>query len=276
MSVIESVIYGFISGITELIPVSSQAHQIILRYMFGADSRNFLQEFLVHIGVLLSILFSCRDFISHLRREKQTSTLSRRNKRQKPDSLLFFDLRLLKTAAITLTFCTIILFLIFRIEGMLLSVAGLLILNAVILLLAAHSQYGNRDARTMSALDGFIMGILGCLSIFPGISRVGIISSYTTLRGAEFKNSMNWVVILSIPAITLLCLFDIIGVIGVGIGHISFTSLIGYLLSGLSAFLGGYIAVSILFVILTYYSFSYFAYYSIGVSLFSFILYLIT
>ena len=276
MSVIESIIYGFISGLTEFIPVSSQAHQIILRYMFGAESRNFLQEFLVHIGILLSVFVSCREFISRLRREMQTSSLTRRIKRQKTDSLLLYDLRLLKTAAISLTFCSIILLFIFRIKGRILTVIGLLILNAVILLLASHSQYGNRDSRTMSALDGVIMGVLGCLSVFPGISRIGIISSYTTLRGADYRNSMNWVIILSIPAIILLCLFDIIGIISIGIGNITFTSLIGYFFAGLSAFLGGYIAVSILFVILTYYSFSYFAYYSLGVSLFAFILYLIT
>lgn len=276
MSIIESIIYGLISGLTEFIPVSSRAHQIILRYIFGANSRNFLQEFLVHIGILLSILVSCREYISRLRREVHTLTLPRGSKKLKSDSSLFYDLKLLKTAAIALTFCSIVILFIFKTEGRILSVAGLLILNAVILLLAAHSQYGNRDARTMSALDGVVMGILGCLSVFPGISRIGIISSYTTLRGVDYRNSINWVVVLSIPAIILLCLFDIIGVIGVGIGNLSFISFIGYFLSGVSAFLGGYIAVSVLFAILTYYSFSYFAYYSLGVSLFSFILYLIT
>ena len=56
MSLIESIIYGLLSGIAEFFPISSQAHQTLLRYIFGVATRNSLQEFLVHIGLLFSII----------------------------------------------------------------------------------------------------------------------------------------------------------------------------------------------------------------------------
>ena len=275
MSIVASIIYGFVSGLTEILPVSSRAHQILLRYMFGVESRNFLQEFLVHIGVLLAILIAYREYLMHIRRERHnTPLLYKKNRRS--DSIFFYDLRLLKTAAFALCFGSTLLFIVTKIEYKLLSVAGLLILNAFILLLATHSRHGNKDARSMSALDGIIIGILGCLSIFPGISRIGIISSYTTLRGVEYKHFTNWAVFLSIPAIVLFCVFDIIGIVSVGVVVDSVAAFVGYILSGIAAFGGGYFSISILLVILNHFGFSHFAYYSIGLSLFSFILYLIT
>ena len=39
MSFFNSIFYGFISGITEILPVSSQAHQALMRYLFGVDTR---------------------------------------------------------------------------------------------------------------------------------------------------------------------------------------------------------------------------------------------
>ena len=273
MSVIESIIYGLISGIAEFFPVSSQAHQILLRYMFGAESRNFLQEFLVHIGVLLAILLAYRDLLSQMRREQKN--LQYRKKR-KSDSVLYYDIRLLKTTTIPLLILICLFSVLLKRQNGLLSTAAFLVVNAIILLLAAHSQHGNRDARTMSGLDGIVFGILGSLSVFPGISRIGIVSCYSTLRGADSKNTMNWAILLSIPAIVLYCVFDLVGVFRVGIDIVSFTALVGYVLSGIAAFCGGYFSISVLLTLLNHIGFSHFAYYSFGVSLFSFILYLIT
>lgn len=272
MSVVENIIYGLISGITEFFPVSSRAHQTLLQFMFGVESRNYLQEFLVHIGILISALFVYRDYIKQLSREQKS--LQFRNRR-KTGFVLYYDLKLLKTATVSLLICLCFFLIFLKNQGGLLSVSAFLIINAIILLFAAHSQHGNRDARTMSGLDGFVMGVLGSLSVFPGISRVGIISTYTTLRGADSKNTTNWIVLLSIPAILLYCVFDIVGIVSVGLGVISFTTFIGFLLSGVAAFCGGYISVSFLLILLTHIGFSHFAYYSFGVSLFSFILYLI-
>ena len=102
MSIFESILYGFISGIAEFLPVSSRGHQAILRYMFGLDSRNFLQEFLVHIGILIAIIFACWDMLKRLQRENRALRVSARRKKAKFNSDEYYNLRLLKTATFTL------------------------------------------------------------------------------------------------------------------------------------------------------------------------------
>ena len=272
----ENIIYGFISGITEFLPVSSRAHQTLLRYILGMDSRNFLQEFLVHIGLLLSIIIGCREFLLRLRREQRALSARRYKKNRSLDPKSYYDIRLLKTAAFPLIIGLCLSFLTIKSNDNLMSIIAFLLLNGVLLLIADHAQHGNRDSRTMTGLDGIIMGILGSLSVFPGISRTGIISAYATLRGADFDNVTNWAFVLGIPAIVFLICFDIVGLITIGAGIISFSVLIGYILAGISAFCGGYIAISALKAILNYAGFSQFAYYSFGTAFLTFIIYLIT
>ena len=276
MSFLKSIFYGFVSGLTEILPVSAKAHQALLRYMFGVQTRVPILDLLVHIGVLLSIIFSCRDLISRLSREQRLMAVSHRKRLRALDNRNYYEWRLLKTATIPLFIGSALYFVTASFESNLLRLILFLVLNAAVLLIADHTSRGNRDARTMSGMDGIVMGVLGALSVLPGISRTGMISAYTVIRGADYEYSVSWAVVLGIPAMILLIIFDIVSLIAIGAGAISFAIIVGYMLSGCFAFLGSYIGISLLKMLLHQSGFSKFAYYSIGMALFSFVLYLLT
>ncbi len=276
MSLIESLFYGFISGITEFFPISSQAHQTLLRYIFGVSTRNSLQELLVHIGLLLALLYACRDLLLRLRREQNSISMHRQRRNRTSDAKSRYDLRLIKTATFPLLIGLLLCVVVGKGKENLLTVMVFLLLNAMILLFAEHIQHGNRDSRTMTGLDGIVMGILGALSSFPGISRTGIISAYATARGADNQNAINWALLLGIPAIIFAACYDVVLIFAVGVGALSFPVIIGCILSGIGAFAGGYLAISMLVSILNHTGYSPFVYYSFGAALFSFVLYLIT
>ena len=275
MSVLENILYGLVSGITEFLPVSSGAHQVLMRYLFGADSRVPVQELLVHIGVLLAIFVGCKDVLFRLRIEQRALQNSRR-RRHNSDSRSYFDLRLLKTACVPLLLGLLLNIITFRKENNMGMLIAFSLLNALILLLADHTSRGNRDSRTMSGLDGIVMGIVGALSAFPGMSRTGMISAYTVARGAEGENVANWAVLLGIPAMAFAICFDLVLLVVMGFVGMTFVMFLGYILCGVMAFVGAYLGISLLKIILNQSGFSGFAYYGIGMALFSFILYLIT
>lgn len=276
MSIMRSIMYGFISGLAEFLPISAPAHQAVMRLMFGMNTRNSFQELLVHIGFLFSIIVGCREVLVRLRREQANYSASRRRKIRTKDAKSFYDLRLLKTASIPLFVGLFLTFATDKMGNNLLIIMGFLLLNAVIILLSDHTSHGNRDSRTMTALDGIVMGLLGILSVFPGISRTGVISAYATARGADSQNACNWAFLLGIPAIVFSACFNVIGIVTYGFGVTSVAAFIGYLLSGAAAFCGGYIGIAIFRTVLSHSGFTRFAYYSIGAALFTFILYLIT
>lgn len=276
MSIIESILYGFVSGLSAFLPVSSHAHQSLMCYLFGISTRNSLQEILVHIGLMFSIFVGCREIIFRLRREQKLMSATRRRRMRAVDAKSYYDLRLLKTATFPLLIGLLLYITTQKLENNLVAIMGFLLVNAFALLVAEHSRHGNRDARTMTGLDGIVMGILGALSVFPGVSRTAMIASYATVRGADSENVSNWAILLGIPAIAFAICFDVFRIVTVGVGGFSFSAFIGCLLSGAAAFTGGYVGISLLKAVLANSGFSKFAYYSIGAALFSFIIYLIT
>lgn len=276
MSILECIIYGLISGVSEFLPVSTLAHQNLLRYLFGVDTRNSLQELMVHMGIILSVFVGARDMISRLRDEQKSISSTRRRKNRSMKTITYYDLRLLKTASVPLLIGMLLYIVTSGYESKLLTIVLYSLLSAFILLIAEHLSRGNRDARTMTGLDGIVMGIAGALSTIPGISRMGMISAYARSRGADSKHVANWATLLALPALLFLICFDFFGIVTIGVGTITFGAVIGYLLSGIAGFCGGYIGISIIKMVLSESGFSGFAYYSIGTALFSFILYLIT
>ena len=57
ISWIESVIYGFIAGLTEILPVSSHAHQNIMQSLFGLTDGLAFLRFSVSVGAFVAFLF---------------------------------------------------------------------------------------------------------------------------------------------------------------------------------------------------------------------------
>jgi undecaprenyl-diphosphatase len=127
----------------------------------------------------------------------------------------------------------------------------------------------------MSGLDAIAIGIVGATSVLPGISRTGMISAYAVARGADRQNAANWSILLGIPALLFLIGIDVFGIVAASVGIVSFPVFAGYFLAGAAAFCGGYIGISFLQIVLNYFGFSGFAYYSFGTAFFTFVIYLI-
>ena len=276
MSVIENILYGLVSGLTEFLPVSGSGHQALLHHLFGVNTRVSLQDLLVHIGILLSAIVVCRDNIARLRWEQSTATTVRRNKSRRMDTQSHYELRLLRSAIVPMLMAMIIFKLLNRAEYSLSSSMWLFIVNGVILLIAEHMRQGNRDAKTMTGFDGILIGVATAASSLPGLSGTGMTLSYTTARGTDIQKSTNWVILLVIPAMVFAIFGDIFYIFGNGFGSVSFLMILGCLLAGISAFCGGFIGISILRLMVTNTSIFQFSYYSFGLALLSFMLYLFT
>ncbi len=275
MQLLRNLIYGFISGITEFLPVSSNAHQGLLRYIFGISTRDSTQNLMVHIGVLFAVIIGYRETLTRLRREQTNLSAGRRRSRSL-DIKATYDLRLIKSASIPQFVVLILSFVTWRWEGSLIAIMAFFFINALVLFLADHTPQGNKDARSMTGLDGILIGIVGALSAFPGVSRTGMITSYATLRGADRQHSASWAIVLAIPAMAFGIILDLYGIFGIGLGSLTFAGFVGCLISGIAAFAGGYLGISMLQMIVRHSGFSGFAYYSLGASFLSFIFYLIT
>ena len=128
----------------------------------------------------------------------------------------------------------------------------------------------------MSVLDAIVFGLSGALAVFPGMSRIGTSVSYAKMRGANKQQALNWALVLSIPALLILCVFDIVDIIAINGITTNFSVILGYFTAGFGAFMGTYLCVFFIKALLNRSGATFFAYYSWGLSLLVFALYLVS
>ena len=271
---LESILFGLVSGFAEFLPVSSNAHKTIFLFLFGVDSEHAFLSLFVHIGVLLGLVLSSRTLLKHLYREMHLKKIPKRRRRRQPDLLAMADLSLIKTAAVPMLIGFVIYFFVSQWYGRLEWIALFLLLNGIVLHIPAHLPKGNKDSRSMSALDGTLIGFSAVMSMLPGVSRVGIISSVSLARGADMQQAYKWSLLLSLPAIAAWIGLDFYSIITVGLTGVDFTFVVKCLLSGAAACFGACAAMTSMKFLAVRTGFSNFSYYSWGAALFAFILYL--
>ena len=96
-----------------------------------------------------------------------------------------------------------------------------------------------------------------------------------SMRGADRGYTIQFALLLSIPALIVMLIYDVIAIFS-GIEAISFLTVLIYLLSMVAAYFGGKLAISTVRSLAVRNGFAGFAYYCWGMALICIILYLTT
>lgn len=276
MNWLEGFVYGLVSGITELLPVSSQAHRQMLLQLFGVDGSAPISDLIVHISMAIALYFASRRYIARLLRERRA--IQRRKRRGgNLDVRSAYDLRLFRGSVFPLVLIMLILLILTRNWSWnMLMLAGFSVLNGILLYAADRMPQGNKDSRHVSMFDSVVFGLFGALSAFSGISRVGASQAYASMRGVDRQQSLNWALLLSFPALLLMCIFDVVCIVSGGSARGSVSVIIGYFTAGIGAFIAMYMSAVFLHKTVNRMQAAPFAYYSWGIALFALVLYLIS
>ena len=275
ITMIQSILYGLVCGFAEFLPVSSQAHRNILNCLFGVDQEEPLMVMFLHIGALLALIISSMSLLQRLQREMEIKRLARRRSRRQPDELALLDMSIVKTACTVLLIGFVFYFEAAVLHGNLPMVAIFLVVNGLILHVPLYLPKGNKDARTMSRLDAVLLGLGSALAMLPGVSRVGVSTSVGISRGATPQNAYKWALLISIPALVVHIVLDLVGVVSAGLGQLDFSFILQCIMCGCAAYIGAIGAISLMKMIVYRSGIENFSYYCWGAALFTFILYMI-
>ena len=271
----ESLIYAFVAGVTEFLPVSSHAHRSILRHLFAVDTNTTVLDFLIHFAILLSVIFFCQSQLALMKRTRKLLSIPARKRAREPGTEATAKYKLVRAAILPVLIFTAFFQIAHRVADSLNIMAICLLVNGLVIYITGLVRTGNKAASQMSRVDGTLIGFISGLGIIPGFSRVGLGLSISHIRGASGAHAIDWVLLLSIPALIGLCITDLIVMFTVGAGTFTFLLLLKYLVSAFAAYAGAYLSMILLRHLAAKVGITWFAFYCWGAALFSFILFMI-
>ena len=271
MNWLQCILYGLFLGFGEFIPVPNGAQMHILQQIFGSSVNDPLRELLVHIFSLAAFFLAWRNPLDVIRRDSRMAQRGTRIYNQIYRGSA--DSQFVRTAAIPMLISMIVIMFLY--EGSKIWTMIILLINGIILYLPERMLQGNKTAKSMSPLDGVLIGLCSALSVIPGMSRVGLGVSVGMMRGADRKHTLNWAYLLSVPALLLLIGGDLFVLIFASQTVTLSTGFGGYLLLSIFSFAGAYLSVFLVRNFIIHRGLHAFAYYSWGAAMFYFILYLL-
>ena len=170
---LESFLYGLFSGLADILPVSAEAHRILVLKCFGIQSSTELMKLFAHLGVFGAMYFSCRKQIVRIHRARRLARVPKRRRRRPLDTRSLMDFSLLRTMLIPVILGFLLNRYVEPLKEKLIWIAVLLFLNGIILYIPQFFPTSNRDSRMLSRVEGLLVGLGGALGILPGVSAVG-------------------------------------------------------------------------------------------------------
>ena len=274
MSWLETILYGLISGITEILPVSSSAHRILILNLNGETSEPALLRLLIHLGILGGLYYSCQSHITRMSRAARLARIPKRRRKRPLDTRSLTDLSILKTMLVPVILGLLFYNNVSPLYSKLSYVAGFSLLNALILYLPKYLPGANKDSTNLTGAEGLLMGLGGALAMLPGVSCVGSVASIGTARGVEKNYVLDLALLINIPLTLGFIVFDVIALASQGVSGLSFSAVLTYIFAAAAAFGGIYLGIKLLRTLVKNRSIDIFAYYSLGFALFTFILFL--
>jgi undecaprenyl-diphosphatase len=202
MTALQAIILAIVQGVTELFPISSLAHAVIVPALLGwknvdENSDSFLPFLVVmHLGTALALIaYFWRTWLDFA-----TAILFRRGPKAEGERRIFWRVVVATIPAVIIGF-----FLekeLKRAFGAPVLAAGFLIANGV-MLFAAERLKGRQDRplTRLRWLDAVVIGLWQCLAFIPGFSRSGATMVGGYLAGLDHEDAARFSFLTATPII---------------------------------------------------------------------------
>jgi len=268
----QSILYGLVSGLTEVFPVSSQAHRFLMQKLFGVTGEPGLMRLLIDLGILAALYYACQNHIIRIIRARRLARVPKRRRKRPLDTRSLMDFSMLRTMLIPVILVICFYGKIRTFQVGMIWIAAALLVNGFILYIPQFFPSGNRDSRNSSRVHALLTGLGGAASFVPGISGIGTATSVGSLCGIDRVYCLNMTLLMNMAVYIGMILFDVIGIVTNGIDSVGFSGLITYFLTAVAAFGSATGAIKVMRYFASEIGYTLFAYYCWGVALFTFIM----
>ena len=275
LSWFKSLLFGLFSGLLDILPVSAEAHSKLLLKFFGVKAASDVMNLLIHLAILIALYYSSQNHLIRMNRARALARIPKRKRKRPLDVRSMMDWSLLKTMIVPALLGVYCRKYTAAIQSNLMLIALFLFLNGVILYTPQFFPTSNRDSRTLSRVEGLLMGFGGAVSAIPGISAIGASTAIGSLCGVDRLYGLNMALMMNMAISAGLALLDILAIASNGFGTLSFMILFRYIVSAAAAFGGTMLGIRLMRHLAAEHGYSLFGVYCWGLALFTFILNLI-
>lgn len=269
---LQSILYGLFSGLTNILPVSAQAHKVLLLKFYGIKDSGEVLDLLIHLAVFAALYYSSQAQLIRMNRARALARVPKKKRKRPLDTRSMMDWSLYKTMLVPAVLGLLLYRYTESIRLNLLLISGFLFLNGVLLYIPQFFPTSNRDSRTLSRVEGLLMGMGGMVSMLPGVSAMGASTSIASLCGVERSFGLNMALMMNMVLMLGMAIYDVIAIAANGIGALSLMIVLRYVLTAAAAFLGTMLGIKLMRTLAAEQGYSGFGVYCWGLALFTFIL----
>jgi undecaprenyl-diphosphatase len=204
LNVVQAVVLGAVEGVTEFLPISSTGHLLIAEHLMGLPTKGKAGDGLIgftaviQVGAILAaVVYFFRDILTLLSGFVGGLTSGAKRQQEEWRFALAVAVGCIPIGVVGLALKDVIK----DIDKSLVTVACGLIVFSVVLLVAEKRAAQDRPERSLTVLDGLLIGLAQCVALVPGVSRSGATISAGLLRGLDRVSATRLSFLLGIPAL---------------------------------------------------------------------------
>ena len=247
LSSVEILILSAIQGISEFLPISSEAHLVLISEYYSFVNQNLLIDICLHLGSLIAIIFYFRDDIFNFIKNKNF---------------------LIKIIIGTIPIIPV--GYIFYQTGLIYQIRSLEVIGwtslvfGIILYISDRTKIRKKIDLDFTTKSAIFIGLFQVLALIPGVSRSGITITSGRLLGFNRFDSSKISFFLSIPTLTAASILGIYNIFKEDSTELNFLAIIAVIFS----FIFSYITIALFLKFVEKFSLNLFIIYRIIFSLF--------
>lgn len=203
MDFVQAIAIAVIQGATELFPVSSLGHAVVLPALFGWSVNQAAPSFLpflvlLHVGTAVALLgYFWKDWLALI-----LGVLGLSGAHQNKESRRVFVLIVIATIPAVVVGGLLEHFLRSLFASPVIA-ALFLVANGLLLLFGERlrARGGDRDLASLTMTDALVVGAWQCTALIPGISRSGATIVGGLLRGINHEGAAHFSFLIATPII---------------------------------------------------------------------------
>lgn len=226
MNLLQAVVLGLVQGLTEFLPISSQAHLKVVPILLGWGDPGVTFTAVIQLGSIAAVLWY---FWQDLR--QITTGAFKAIVRSDYESKEFRIALGIVLGTLPIIFVGLLIKILVPDfdRSPLRSLAAIAVASigmSLLLVIAERMGQRKRDYNALGLQDGIWMGLAQALAIIPGVSRSGSTLTAGLFMGLERAAAARFSFLLGIPAITLAGLVELKDVLDEGLGSEALLSLV--------------------------------------------------